>query len=240
MDDRNLKWSFTNQKRSLESIPVHITTLALADPLPDSWFETTDTTIKTLRLRVEELFQFSPDNNGLLRLFRKTHLSPKLRLAQVELEIQAYQERRQMRHSMQQALSNPPKITQDDTLAQRILSSVLIPNNSNPIALESATNKRLRVFLRQDTPPDPNSSTQPETGTSKQWRQFWSAKIPHRARTTLWRFKRDWLPCGTLRHKIWKQDPHCNMAGCRERREDKAQRIFQCVPKFISWQTILK
>ncbi|KAF9343699.1 hypothetical protein BGX26_005342 [Mortierella sp. AD094] len=163
--------------------------LALADSLPDFatfasspiewWFETTDTAIKTLGLRVEELFQFSADDNGLLRLVRKTHLPPKLRLAQVELGIQAYQERRLMRHSMQQALSNPPKITQGDTLAQRILFSVLIPNDSNPVTLESATTKQLRTFLRSDTPPDLNSSTQLELGTSKQWRRFWSAKIPH-------------------------------------------------------------
>ncbi|KAK3813645.1 MAG: hypothetical protein JOS17DRAFT_795502 [Linnemannia elongata] len=50
----------------------------------------------------------------------------------------------------------------------------------------------------------------------------------------------DWLPCGTLRHKIWKQEPRCNMAACRERREDKVHRIFQCSPKYIAWQTILK
>ncbi|OAQ22796.1 hypothetical protein K457DRAFT_84333, partial [Linnemannia elongata AG-77] len=73
-----------------------------------------------------------------------------------------------------------------------------------------------------------------------QWRRFWRAKIPHRARTMWWRFKRDWLPCGTLRHKIWKQEPHCSMAGCRERYEDKAHHTFQCTPKYIAWQTILK
>ncbi|KAK3839494.1 MAG: hypothetical protein JOS17DRAFT_812882 [Linnemannia elongata] len=211
--------------------------LALANTLSDSatlasspiewWFETTDTTIKALRLRVEDLFQLTVHDNGLLQLVRRTHLPPKLRLAQVELGLQAYQERRRMCHSMQQALSNPPKITQDDTLAQRILSSVLTRNDNNPITLESATTKQFRSFLRQDTPPDPNSSTQPEIGTSKQWRRFWSAKIPHRARTIWWRFKRDWLPCGTLRHKIWKQEPNCNMAGCREHREDKFHHVFQ-------------
>ncbi|OAQ32639.1 hypothetical protein K457DRAFT_70268, partial [Linnemannia elongata AG-77] len=73
-----------------------------------------------------------------------------------------------------------------------------------------------------------------------QWRRFWRAKIPHRARTMWWRFKRDWLPCGTLRHKIWKQEPHCSMAGCRERHEDKTHHIFQCTPKYIAWHTILK
>src|SRR5690348_17550948 len=204
------------------------------------WFETTDTTIKALRLRVEDLFQFSINDNGLLRLVRRTNLTPKLRLIQVELGIQAYQERRLMRHNMQQALSNPPKLTQEDTLAQRILFSVLLPNTKNPITLELATTKHLRTFLRQDTPPDPNSSTHPEAGSLKQWRRFWRAKIPHRARTMWWRFKRDWLPCGTLRHKIWKQEPHCSMAGCRERHEDKTHHIFQCTPKYIAWQTILK
>lgn len=231
------------------SIPS-LKALALADTLPDSatlasspiewWFETTDTTIKALRLRVEDLFQFSTNDNGLLRLVRRTNLTPKLRLIQVELGIQAYQERRLMRHNMQQALSNPPKLTQEDTLAQRILSSVLLPSTKNPITLELATTKHLRTFLRQDTPPDPNSSTHPEAGSLKQWRRFWRAKIPHRARTMWWRFKRDWLPCGTLRHKIWKQEPHCSMAGCRERHEDKTHHIFQCTPKYIAWQTILK
>ncbi|KAK3811467.1 MAG: hypothetical protein JOS17DRAFT_796098 [Linnemannia elongata] len=132
--------------------------LALANTLPDSatlasspiewWFETTDTTIKALRLRVEDLFQLTVHDNGLLQLVRRTHLPPKLRLAQVELGLQAYQERRRMCHSMQQALSNPPKITQDDTLAQRILSSVLTRNDNNPITLESATTKQLRSFLK--------------------------------------------------------------------------------------------
>ncbi|KAH7032007.1 hypothetical protein BKA57DRAFT_523244 [Linnemannia elongata] len=224
--------------------------LALTDTLPDSatlasspiewWFETTDTTIKALRLRVEDLFQFSVNDNGLIRLTRRTNLTPKLRLAQVELGIQAYQERRLMRQSMQLAPSYPPKITQEDTLAQRILSSVLLPNANIPTTLESATTKHLRTFLRQDTPPDSNSPTHPEVGSSRQWRRFWSAKIPHRARTIWWRFKKDWLPCGTLRHRIWKQEPHCNMAGCRERREDKTHHIFQCTPKYIAWQTILK
>jgi len=224
--------------------------LALTDTPPDSatlasspiewWFDTTDTTIKALRFRVEDLFQFSTNDNGLIRLVRRTNLTPKLRLAQVELGIQAYQERRLMRHSMQQALSNPPKITQSDTLAQRILSSVLLPNTNNPTTLEVATTKHLRTFLRQGKPPNPNSSTHLEAGSSKQWRRFWSAKIPHRARTMWWRYKRDWLPCGTLRHRIWKQDPHCNMAGCRERREDKSHHTFQCTPKYIAWQTILK
>ncbi|OAQ22474.1 hypothetical protein K457DRAFT_1838036, partial [Linnemannia elongata AG-77] len=74
---------------------------------------------------------------------RRTNLTPKLRLAQVELGIQAYQERRLMRHNMQQALSNPPKLTQDDALAQRILSSILIPTTNNPVTLELATTKHL-------------------------------------------------------------------------------------------------
>ena len=62
------------------SIPS-LKALALADTLPDSatlasspiewWFETTDTTIKALRLRVEDLFQFSTNDNGLLRLVRE-------------------------------------------------------------------------------------------------------------------------------------------------------------------------
>ncbi|OAQ26372.1 hypothetical protein K457DRAFT_22323 [Linnemannia elongata AG-77] len=200
------------------SIPF-LKALVLADTLPDSatlasspiewWFETTDTTIKALRLRVEDLFQFSTNDNGLLRLVRRTNLTPKLRLIQAELGIQAYQE-------------------------------PLLPNNKNPITLEVATTKHLRTFLRQNTPPDPNSSTHPEAGSLKQWRRFWRAKIPHRVRTMWWRFKKDWQPCGTLRHRIWKQEPHCNMAGCRERREDKTHHIFQCTPKYIAWQTILK
>ncbi|OAQ33174.1 hypothetical protein K457DRAFT_1872567 [Linnemannia elongata AG-77] len=165
--------------------------LALADTLPDTatlasspiewWFET-DTTITALRNREEDLFQFSANDSGLLQLVRRTNLNLKLRLAQVELGIQGYQERRLMRHSMQQALSNPLKLTQDDTLAQRILSSVLLPNVNNPITLELATTKHLRTFLRQDTPPDSNSSTQPEADSLKQRRLFWSTQIQHRAR----------------------------------------------------------
>jgi hypothetical protein len=73
---------------------------------------------------------------------------------------------------MQQAISNPPKITQGDKLAQRILSSALVPNDNNPITLKSAMTKQLRAFLRQDKSPDPNASTQPEAGSAKQWRLF--------------------------------------------------------------------
>jgi hypothetical protein len=30
------------------------------------------------------------------------------------------------------------------------------------------------------------------------------------------------------------------MAGCREQRENRTHHIFQCTPKYIAWQTILK
>ncbi|KAG0058707.1 hypothetical protein BGZ90_004810 [Linnemannia elongata] len=150
---------------------------ALAASLPDSatlgsspiewWCETTDTTIKALRLRVEDLFQFSADDNRFLQLARQPHLTLKSCLAQAKLRLQAYKDRQMMHHSLQKALSTPPKITQGGKLAQPILSPAPIPHYSNPITLESATTKQLRAFLRQDSLQDFNSTAQTEARSSK-------------------------------------------------------------------------
>ncbi|OAQ36348.1 hypothetical protein K457DRAFT_12844 [Linnemannia elongata AG-77] len=132
-----------------------------------TWCETTDTTIKALRLRVEDLFQFSADDNRFLQLARQPHLTLKSCLAQAKLRLQAYKDRHMMHHSLQKALSTPPKITQGGKLAQPILSPASIPTYSNPITLESATTKQLRAFLRQDSLQDINSTAQTEAQSSK-------------------------------------------------------------------------
>ena len=145
--------------RQKRSAAIYSCSLALANSLRNSttfvsspiewWFETTDTTIKALRLRVEDLFQFFAGDNELLQLVRQTYLTPKLRLAQaqVELRIQAYQKRCRMRYSMQQALSNSSKISQDDTLAQRILASILIQIIALPLPWSQLQPNNFGLFL---------------------------------------------------------------------------------------------
>lgn len=87
----------------------------------------------------------------------------------------------------------------------------------------SANTEQPRHFL----PPTPiltpiaASSTQFEVVSVTQWRKFWRAKIPHRAKTMWWRYKRDILPYGTLCAHRWGLDPKCGMKGCRGRRSDK-------------------
>jgi hypothetical protein len=191
---------------------------------------------------VEELFQLEKGDNDLCRLIRKPTCNSKLRLLQINIGIQAYVGRRSASHAFQQALSPPPCIVSGDSLAHRLLSVVLHPHPKKPITLESASNKQIRAYLtaKLSTAPDQATSVIPETGTKKDWNLFWRAKIPHRARTIWWRFKRDWLPCGTVRHRIWNQDPHCEMSGCREKVANKNHFIFQCPPKYNAWQTILK
>ncbi|KAK5805652.1 hypothetical protein F5H01DRAFT_354164 [Linnemannia elongata] len=80
----------------------------------------------------------------------------------------------------------------------------------------------------------------PESGTKSQWRKFWKSKIPHRARTFWWRYKRDIIPCGTLRAHRWQQDAHCDAQGCREREADKNHHVFGCKGKYLAWQFILQ
>ncbi|KAK3807984.1 MAG: hypothetical protein JOS17DRAFT_822598 [Linnemannia elongata] len=70
--------------------------------------------------------------------------------------------------------------------------------------------------------PNPTpSSIHPESGTKSQWRKFWKTKVPHRTRTFWWRYKRDIIPCGTLRAYRWKQDAILTLRDAEKERQTR-------------------
>ncbi|KAF9954157.1 hypothetical protein BGZ72_004807, partial [Mortierella alpina] len=140
------------------------------------------------------------------------------------------------------AASTPSKITRGNNISIIIRKTVLPGKDSAQCELQKATTKQLRCYLvAQELPAlNPNSRVKAETGTRQQWQEFWGAKIPHKARNTWWRYKRDWLPCGSLRQYIWNQEPACQMEGCTAQDETKNHYIFQCGAKYRAWQDILQ
>ncbi|KAH7042882.1 hypothetical protein BKA57DRAFT_470732, partial [Linnemannia elongata] len=142
-----------------------------------------------------------------------------------------------------EAIQTPHVGVVGDRLAQRIRSLILLDNGKTKVTLWTASTRQIRQYL--SPPPDPEpppipSSMHPESGTKSQWRKFWKTKIPHRARTFWWRYKRDIIPCGTLRAHRWQQDAHCDAQGCREREADKNHHVFGCKGKHLAWQFILQ
>ncbi|KAG9319226.1 hypothetical protein KVV02_004550, partial [Mortierella alpina] len=135
-----------------------------------------------------------------------------------------------------QAAAPPPKIPRGDGIAALIRETNISTDDSATIELQKADTKQLRQFFTSPTyqPPNAGSSVTPEIGTKQQWQAFWGAKIPHGAQTIWWRYKRDTLPCGTLRHRLRNQDPACDMNGCSTEVANKNQYVFQYKAKYDS------
>ncbi|KAG9069299.1 hypothetical protein KI688_010198 [Linnemannia hyalina] len=109
----------------------------------------------------------------------------------------------------------------------------------------TASTRQIRQYLCLSSTPEPeppptHSSMHPESGTKSQWRKFWKTKVPHRARTFWWRYKRDIIPCVTLWAHQWKQDAQCDAQGCKERKADKNHHVFGCKDKYLAWQFVLR
>ncbi|KAF9924128.1 hypothetical protein FBU30_005845 [Linnemannia zychae] len=140
-----------------------------------------DTKIKPLRLGTEELFDFVEEDNSQLRVSRRLQLNNKMLQTLAQLTVGLHQGRHKMRQGLIQATRSPAKIAQEDTIATRVQSIVLVHNSKRPITLENMTTKQLRLFLelQQRKKPDHNFTVHPETGSSKQWRQYWKAMIQY-------------------------------------------------------------
>ncbi|KAG0292835.1 hypothetical protein BGZ96_003606 [Linnemannia gamsii] len=210
------------------------------------WFPPVNDTISPLTARVGDLFLLNADENNRYRVTDKSELTNKLKQEQETLVSQlAHSKTRSMSQAYFTVIQDPPAGLVGDRIQQRVRSIVLYTAGKISVTFGSATTKQIRHFLSsppslEPTPTSIASTSQPEAGSVTQWRKFWRSKIPHRARTIWWRYKRDILPCGTLRALRWNQDPKCEMRGCREQKADKNHYVFQCSAKYLAWQSTLK
>ncbi|KAH7056800.1 hypothetical protein BKA57DRAFT_532399 [Linnemannia elongata] len=210
------------------------------------WFPPADNTTPPLTTRIGDLFLLTANENNKYRVSNKPELPSKLRQEQDSLVSQLVQSKtRNMSQAYLTVIQDPPAGLVGDQIQQRVQSIVLYGEGKSTVTFGSATTKQLRHFLSSppstaSAPPPTESTSRSEEGSVTQWRKFWRTKIPHRARTIWWRYKRDILPCGTLRAHRWNQDPKCEMRGCREQRTDKNHYIFQCSAKYLAWQSVLK
>ncbi|OAQ23033.1 hypothetical protein K457DRAFT_36828 [Linnemannia elongata AG-77] len=236
-------------------LPSLKTSITQASP-PDSstfaaspvewWFPPADNTTPPLTTRIGDLFLLTANENNKYRVSNKPELPSKLRQEQDSLVSQLVQAKtRNMSQAYLTVIQDPPAGLVGDQIQQRVQSIVLYGEGKSTVTFGSAATKQLRHFLSSppstaSAPPPTESTSRSEEGSVTQWRKFWRTKIPHRARTIWWRYKRDILPCGTLRAHRWNQDPKCEMRGCREQSADKNHYIFQCSAKYLAWQSILK
>ncbi|KAF9121788.1 hypothetical protein BGX30_002365, partial [Mortierella sp. GBA39] len=178
----------------------------------------------TLNARIGDLFALEIDGNNKFKVVYKRRPTRKSKRIRDDLITQlAGTNTRRMSQAYLEAIQTPHVGVVGDRLAQRIRSLILLDNGKTKVTLWTASTGQIRQYLS----PTP-SSMHPESGTKSQWRKFWKTKIPHRARTFWWRYKRDIIPCGTLRAHRWQQDAHCDAQGCREREADKNHHVFGC------------
>ncbi|KAG9067428.1 hypothetical protein KI688_012211 [Linnemannia hyalina] len=194
-------------------------TTFLESPL-EWWFPSTDDNNTTLTARIGDLFALAIAENNKYKVAYKHRLSSKSK-------------------------RTPHVGVVGDRLAQRIRSLTLLDNGKTKVTLGTASTRQIRQYLCLSPTPEPellptHSPMHPESGTKSQRRKFWKTKIPHRARTFWWRYKRDIIPCGTRRAHRWKQDAQCDAQGCRERKTGKNHYVFGCKGKCLAWQFILR
>ncbi|CAO3569417.1 unnamed protein product [Mortierella alpina] len=211
---------------------------------PVSWWlpkaDHNDDSADTTR-RMEEFFGLDQADPVHDRIVSKA-ISARLREEKAQLVRDIQDHTRTLSNQYIQAAASPAKIARGDGIATLIRETNIATDEAEVIELQNANTKQLRRFLTALTqqPHNPTSSINPETGSKQQWKSFWGAKIPHRARTIWWRYKRDILPCGILRHRLWNQDPACDMEGCDNEATSKNHYVFQCKAKYDSWQGILQ
>jgi hypothetical protein len=229
-------------KNSILSEPSLPGTSIMNTPM-DWWFPPTpqcnDT--KTMAARVGDLCSLEMGPNGLFKIIRKEQVSTALRRNRDQITNDVRAGRRLMAGDYLQAASDPPSLPPGDTLGALFLNNIIRIDGNNKVAIGKATTHQIRrqqALSRQRVTPLA-TSVQPEQGTPAQWKSFWRAKIPHRARTFWWRYKRDWLPCGTVRQRIWNQDPNCDMANCNAAVSDKMHYVYMCPAKYEAWHTVL-
>ncbi|KAK3813583.1 MAG: hypothetical protein J3R72DRAFT_62129 [Linnemannia gamsii] len=232
----------------LPSLRTNITQVGLPDsstflatPL-DWWFPATNISSTPLLPRIGDLFSLETDGQEKYRVNHRPKLPAKLQHARDDLLTKlTHTKFRRMSQTYLMAVHSPPVGTSGDLLAKRILSIVLLVSSKTIVTFSTAMTKHLRQFLSPSPDPEPPpSSFCPEIGSKSSWRKFWRAKIPHRARTFWWRYKRDILPCGTLRARRWGQEPKCDRDGCIEPKADKHHYVLLCDSKFWAWQFILE
>lgn len=217
----------------------------LASPI-EWWFPSIQDNNDTTMVRVGEMFKMVVDEHDNYRVTHRPRPLTAAKTARDELIIQLLQTKtRRVSPTFLKAVQIPAVGTNGDTLAQRVCSLALFDTGKTIVTFGSATTRQLRRYLSHPPAPDPEpppapSTSGPETGAKANWRTFWNAKIPHRARSIWWRYKCNILPCGTLRARRWNQDPRCDMLGCREKDADQNHYIFQCKSKYLAWQDILK
>ncbi|KAG9060888.1 hypothetical protein KI688_007844 [Linnemannia hyalina] len=218
-------------------------TTFLESPL-EWWFPSIGNDNTTLTARIGDLFELEIDGNNKFKVAYKRRLSRKSKCIRDELITQlAGTNTRRMSQAYLDAIQTPHAGVVGDRLAQRIRSLILLDNGKTKVTLGTASTRQIRQYLSPTPEPEPPptpSTMHPESGTKSQWRKFWKTKIPHRASTFWWRYKRDIIPCGTFRAHRWKQDAHCDAQGCRERKADKNHHVFGCKGKYLAWQFILR
>ncbi|KAH7034454.1 hypothetical protein BKA57DRAFT_540438 [Linnemannia elongata] len=203
----------------------------LESPL-EWWFPLVEDNNSTLTARIGDLFALEIDGNNKFKVTYKRRLTRKSKSIRDDLITQlAGTNTRRMSQPYLEAIQTPHVGVVGDRLAQSIRSLILLDNGKTKVTLWTTSTRQIRQYL--SPPPDPElppnpSSMHLESGTKSQWRKFWKTKIPHRARTFWWQYKRDIIPCGTLRAHRWQQDAHCDAQGCREREADKNHHVFGC------------
>lgn len=231
-----------NKKDLIMNDQLPLSTTIMATPV-EWWLPVTggdrDITVNTRRM--EEYFALDQSDPDYDRIISKPIVA-KLQDEKAQLVHDLGANKRVLTDRYIRAASPPPKITRGDNISTIIRETDISGDHPEHCELQKATTKQLRSYLAAQELPalNPNSRVKAETGTRQQWQEFWSAKIPHHARTTWWRYKRDWLPCGSLRQHIWRHEPACQMEGCTAQDETKNHYIFQCGAKYRSWQGILQ
>ena len=131
-----------------------------------------------------------------------------------------------------------PLVPEGDDLVARLLSTPLaLPNQLEPPTLEDITSRELRLFLQGLPEPDRRH------GTPAQWRKFWKARFPHKARTIWWRVLHDKLMTSYAFYKRSSGEiqamisPECRL--CDHDIEDAQHMAFLCPTKRSAWLGLL-
>ncbi|KAF8945848.1 hypothetical protein BGZ46_005951, partial [Entomortierella lignicola] len=130
-----------------------------------------------------------------------------------------------------------PILSIGEDLSQRLLL-VPLPDPTRPLStpptLGTATSKDLRSFIQK--PPENDR----RYGTPAEWKSFWKAHIPHRARTIWWRALHGKLATAQLRVGTWHLDESTSCRICNHPTEDIPHMLFLCPTKKHAWIALLQ
>ncbi|KAG0307444.1 hypothetical protein BGZ99_001438, partial [Dissophora globulifera] len=169
------------------------------------------------RRRVEEFFEWDPDTELLIH--KNDCRSPFGRSLQDHPE----------HHNSGLVIGQQQPVFQNRTSLAEVIARIPLTDALGGPTIASASIKEVRAYLS----PPPAATT----GTSTQWRQFWTQNIPHKARSLWWRLLLRKLPVAKYRHEVWGHDsPLCHECGLEETIEHA---YVGCLTKGFAWRDFL-